>query len=152
MFFGAPAPAAQPQTATVRLASASPLQLRGSRFASDEAVRVTVQLGQKRSVVRALAHPEERSEARRRLDPYHGSGQAPLRAWPNKVAVVSQLQPLMPPKLFIQAYEAGKISKEYYEASDYQHDWDSGTEAIRRPWKSRSQPVTSPPGMGRPIA
>ncbi len=38
-------------------------------------------------------------EARRRLDPYTGSGHRPLRAWPNKVAVVGQLQPLMPPKL-----------------------------------------------------
>lgn len=38
-------------------------------------------------------------EARQRLDPYNGKGQRPLRSWPNKVAVVSQLQPLIPPKL-----------------------------------------------------
>jgi predicted DNA-binding transcriptional regulator YafY len=36
-------------------------------------------------------------EARKRLDPYSGS--RPLKDWPSKVAVVSQLQPLLPPKL-----------------------------------------------------
>lgn len=43
-------------------------------------------------------------EARRRLDPY--SGQKPLRSWPSKVAVVSQLQPLIPPKLAAGVFEA----------------------------------------------
>ncbi len=38
-------------------------------------------------------------EARRRLDPYHGNGGDPMRSWPNKVTMVSQLQPLMPPQL-----------------------------------------------------
>lgn len=36
-------------------------------------------------------------DARRQLDPYRGARQ--LRTWPYKVAVVSQLQPLIPPKL-----------------------------------------------------
>ena len=36
-------------------------------------------------------------EARHRLDPY--GGKSGLRSWPRKVAVVSQLQPLIPPKL-----------------------------------------------------
>lgn len=43
-------------------------------------------------------------EARRKLDPYHGTRQ--LRTWPRKVAVVSQLQPLMPPRL-----EAGVLDQ-----------------------------------------
>lgn len=38
-------------------------------------------------------------EARRRLDPFHGESPRALRAWPQKVAVVSQLQPLIPPKI-----------------------------------------------------
>jgi predicted DNA-binding transcriptional regulator YafY len=38
-------------------------------------------------------------EARRRLDPFNGSGHRPLRSWPKKVAVVSQLHPLIPPQL-----------------------------------------------------
>jgi len=36
-------------------------------------------------------------EARRRLDPYHGA--RPLRSWLRKVAVVSELQPLLPPQI-----------------------------------------------------
>ena len=43
-------------------------------------------------------------EARRRLDPY--SGRQPLRSWPRKVAVVSELQPLIPPKLAAGVFEA----------------------------------------------
>lgn len=39
---------------------------------------------------------------------------------------------LMPPKRFIQAYREGKISREYYEASDYENDWASGTRAAKR--------------------
>lgn len=36
-------------------------------------------------------------DARRQLDPHHGA--RPLRSWPCKVAVVSQLQPLIPPQI-----------------------------------------------------
>ena len=50
-----------------------------------------------RSVVKALDPLFH--EARQRLDPLHGNGQRALKSWPNKIAVVSQLQPLIPPKL-----------------------------------------------------
>jgi succinate-acetate transporter protein len=43
------------QSATVKLAAASPLKLQGFRFASGETVTVSVRLGAKRSVVRAHA-------------------------------------------------------------------------------------------------
>jgi imidazolonepropionase-like amidohydrolase len=39
---------------------------------------------------------------------------------------------LMPPKKFIAAYHEGKISQEYYDASDYGNDWTFGTTAIKR--------------------
>ena len=42
-------------------------------------------------------------EARRRLDPY--GGKRHLRSWPGKVAVVGQLQPLLPPKLASGVFE-----------------------------------------------